>query len=230
MPGFDEDGFERLDGVVPVDGVLDGLQALAADRRARRLAGAGLHTAGSGLQRLVLPRPVPEVLALADGLAAAAVAFAGEPALVWGAELLTKPPGGAGGPVGWHQDRPYFHWWQGPTATAWIALSDMVPGCGAVRYVVGSHRWADGYDTADFDRSPASSRREPPVGERWVEVEVLGPVGTVVVHHPGTVHGSGPNGTDQVRHALALRLRTVRTTLRADTPASVRRVLESAWP
>jgi 2-oxoglutarate-dependent dioxygenase len=229
---FDDAGFQGLPRPLPAGAVAaaaEALAGLAADRAARRLARASLHTAASGVERLVLPRPVPAVLALARDPAllgsARAVLRTDEP-VIWGAELLTKSSAGPGGAIGWHQDQPYFHWWEGPTATAWIALTDMVPDCGSVRYVVGSHRWGDRHDTADFDRTPEETRREgPPPGQRWTEVEIVGPAGTAVLHHPGVVHGSGPNRTDRPRRALAVRLRASATTLRADTPASVARLL-----
>ena len=181
-----------------------------------------------------MTRPGPDVLALAqvpEVLEVAKAALMTDEPVIWGVELLTKQPGDGGGPVGWHQDRPYFRWWDGPTATAWIALTEMSAYSGSVRYVVGSHRWGDRYDTADFDRSPEDTRRTgPPEGERWTEVEVVGPAGTAVVHHPGTVHGSGPNLTDRPRRALAVRLRSPATVLRPDTPRSLRRALEDPSP
>jgi hypothetical protein len=230
--GFDDDGFERLARPVPEDLVavtVAALVELTADRSARRRAGVSRHTGASGLTRLVLPRPVPAVLTLAatSGLRDQVEGTGALDApVIWGAEVLTKPGAGPGAPIGWHQDRPYFHWWSGPTATLWVALTEMVPDCGAVRYVVGSHRWGDRFGTSDFDRTPEETRAVgPPPGETWTEAEVLGPPGTAVLHHPATIHGSGPNQTGRARLALALRLRSATTVLREDTPSAVRRVL-----
>ena len=62
---------------------------------------------------------------------------------VWWVQLLYKPPtdgdGLVGTHVGWHQDRQYWSAWEEGSElfTAWMALSDVTPEAGPVRFVRG---------------------------------------------------------------------------------------------
>ena len=66
---------------------------------------------------------------------------------VWWVQLLYKPVGEPKGErvtnIGWHQDRYYWRAWEDGSElfTAWIALSDITPDAGPMRFVPGSHRW-----------------------------------------------------------------------------------------
>jgi ectoine hydroxylase-related dioxygenase (phytanoyl-CoA dioxygenase family) len=96
--------------------------------------------------------------------------------------------------------------------TAWIALSDVTPESGPMRFVRGSHRW--GLQASDFYGQDHDRQREAirvPPGETWEEVPALLPPGGVSFHHCLTYHGSGPNRTSQPRRSFALHLRTGRS-------------------
>ena len=78
---------------------------------------------------------------------------------LWHDQAVTKPGVGAGGAavtagnIGWHQD--YGHWQCSSSTnmcTAWIALQDTDLGNGAMRTIVGSHRWGLLEDSANFGK------------------------------------------------------------------------------
>ena len=79
--------------------------------------------------------------------ALAAEVCAAEWVQVWWVQLLYKPPvAGAESSrthVGWHQDRNYWGAWEEGSElfTAWIALSEVGPTTGPMRFVRGSHQW-----------------------------------------------------------------------------------------
>jgi len=58
---------------------------------------------------------------------------------IWATQLLFKPPGDGGSAnVGWHQDM--FYWqtvWEGQVFTARLAISDVTPEAGPMRFVRG---------------------------------------------------------------------------------------------
>ena len=79
---------------------------------------------------------------------------------LWHDQAVTKPGVGADGAavtagnIGWHQD--YGHWQCSSSTnmcTAWVALQDTDLGNGAMRTIVGSHRWGLLEDSANFGRT-----------------------------------------------------------------------------
>lgn len=66
---------------------------------------------------------------------------------VWWVQLLYKPVGESTDQrvtnIGWHQDRYYWRIWEDGSElfTAWVALSNITPDAGPMRFVPGSHRW-----------------------------------------------------------------------------------------
>jgi len=132
---------------------------------------------------------------------------------VFATQLLIKPYNSqAGGHVGWHQDRQYWRFWQEPGGllTAWVALSDVTPASGPMRFVRGSHRWGF-LDQGDFFGSDHEALREMiqmPDGAIWEETEAVLPPGGVSFHNCLTYHGSGPNTSAGPRCSVAVHLRT----------------------
>jgi phytanoyl-CoA hydroxylase len=108
--------------------------------------------------------------------------------------------GGGGGTFHFHQDNNYTrHEPALGSINIWVALGDMTPANGCLQIVPRSHR-------ADLD-SRASDDGD---GHRQVDVEPLSAVpirmraGDAVAFSRWTVHGSGPNTTEQPRVAYAL--------------------------
>lgn len=127
--------------------------------------------------------------------------------LVWAGEFFVKEPNTTQ-IVGMHQDLTY--WGMGETpdqVTAWVALSPATQASGCMDFVEGSHKnpilpHNDTYsennllsrgqeiavDVADEDKTPI----------------VLKP-GQMSLHHGLTIHGSGPNQSDDRRIGFAIR-------------------------
>lgn len=136
---------------------------------------------------------------------------------IWWVQLLIKPPADPGQPtnIGWHQDRHYWQVWDEGSElfTAWVALSDVTPESGPMRFVRGSHRW--GYlGNSDFYGQDHAAQRAAfplPEGAAWEEVEAVLPPGGVSFHHNLTLHASGPNRSHAPRRSFALHMRTQRS-------------------
>lgn len=130
---------------------------------------------------------------------------------IWATQLLFKPSGDGGtASVGWHQDLHYWQTiWEGQVFTAWLALSDVTPESGPMRFVRGSHQWglqsASDFFNVDLDSLKNALRS----GNReWNEVAAVLPPGGVSLHHCLTVHGSGANQSSGPRRSIAIHLRT----------------------
>ena len=125
------------------------------------------------------------------------------------AKLNCKPPGG-GVPIEWHQDWAFYP----QTNDRMLALSLMLDECGLdngpLLVVPGSHRgplWDHHHEgcfvgaidpgAADFDESSA--------------VALVGPAGSVAVHHVCTVHGSMDSESGRERRLLNMNYATTAT-------------------
>jgi len=140
---------------------------------------------------------------------------------IWATQLLFKPPGDGGSAgIGWHQDM--FYWqtvWEGEVFTAWLALSDVTPEAGPMRFVRGSHRWGM-QEGGDFFNVNLDGLKENLMVENkeWKEVaSVLSP-GGVSLHHNLTLHGSGANWSSVPRRSIAIHLRTEKSRPIAEHP------------
>jgi len=136
---------------------------------------------------------------------------------IFATQLLFKPPGGQGGVnVGWHQDMEYWqaHLW-GEVFTAWLALSDVTPEAGPMRFVRGSNHWGllNAGDFFDGDMAAIRERIQGKESAEWEEVAAVLPPGGVSFHHNLTVHGSGANLSSNPRCSFAIHLRTERSGL-----------------
>ena len=132
---------------------------------------------------------------------------------VWATQLLLKPPGGSDlGNVGWHQDMQHWtKWWEGEVFTAWVAISDVEPERGPMRFVRGSHHWGLNTNPSFFHDPDHEMQREQipvPEGAAWEEVPAILSAGCISFHHRHTYHGSGPNLSDKPRRSFAVHIRT----------------------
>lgn len=116
-------------------------------------------------------------------------------------QTFFKEPGG--GPTPWHQDH---HYWDIDTphmVTLWIALVDITPEMGALRFATGSHRYPFLDDQGitetameDFDRFIAAEGL--PVVTRSMRA------GDATAHHGWMLHSAQGNSSDRTREVAAV--------------------------
>ena len=142
----------------------------------------------------------PRVLDVIEGVL-------GPDILVYAAEFFIKEPN-TKHIVSMHQDLTY--WGLGATeglVTAWIALSPSTPASGCMDFVRGSHKNAILPHEDTFDENNLLSRgqevRVDVADKDKVAIEIH--PGQMSMHHGLTIHGSGPNTSDDRRIALVVR-------------------------
>ncbi|WP_299650132.1 phytanoyl-CoA dioxygenase family protein [uncultured Tateyamaria sp.] len=127
--------------------------------------------------------------------------------LIYSTEFFIREPNTAH-IVSMHQDLTY--WGLGAIdglVTAWIALSPATPASGCMDFVAGSHKNAILEHEDNFDPNNLLSRGQE------VKVDVASEDKTAIEIHPGqmslhhglSIHGSGPNTTDDRRIACVVR-------------------------
>ena len=130
--------------------------------------------------------------------------------LLWSAEFFIKPAQ-TDKIVSWHQDLTY--WGLGETddeITAWVALSDVSPESGCMRFVPGSHKQTllphrDTYDSKNL--LSRGQEVDVDVNENDAVDVVLKP-GQMSLHHGHIFHSSGPNNSDFDRVGMVFRFLT----------------------
>ncbi len=142
----------------------------------------------------------PRVLDVVEGVL-------GPDLLIWSAEFFIKEPRTTQ-VVGMHQDLTY--WGMGETQdqmTAWIALSPATVDSGCMDFVKGSHKNPILPHNDTFSENNLLSRGQEvavDVAEDDKTHIELQP-GQMSLHHGLTIHGSGPNVSDDRRIGLAVR-------------------------
>lgn len=131
----------------------------------------------------------------------------GNDLMVWSAEFFVKEPNTTH-IVGTHQDLTY--WGMGETpdqVTAWIALSPATPESGCMDFVKGSHKnpilpHKDTYS----DNNLLSRGQEIQVDVKDADkTPIILQPGQMSLHHGLTIHGSGPNTSNDRRIGFAIR-------------------------
>ena len=207
---FRADGYVRTDGLLTVDEIdrfgaaIDHAVATRTAHDDRTLVDKTPYEQ-SFVQCMRLWETDPEVrpLTFHPALARAAAELLGVGAVrLWQDQALYKEPGGR--PTDAHQDAPFWPIGDAPLLSAWIPLAPSIEANGALAYVPGSHRLGR-LRTVDLTRPEVADDilADPALAEgRPVTVEA--PVGSVVWHHGFTVHGAGPNRTDETRRAFTI--------------------------
>lgn len=118
-----------------------------------------------------------------------------------------KPGCSAGGglPTPYHQDYPHWPFDRVGAITVWVALTDLDPETGPLRFLGGSHREPP---LGRFSRAVGDDMREayPHLADRYpVEGGQRLAAGDATVHTDLTIHGSGPNTTTATRAAYTAR-------------------------
>jgi len=119
--------------------------------------------------------------------------FIGHNILVAGSVLFLKEPDNKVF-ISWHQDGIYQGWEPFNSITAWIAITDVNEENGCMRMWPGSHKdqFKEHKDT--FNKNNLLTRGQTieniPLKET---VPIILKPGQLSIHHPMTVHSSGPN-------------------------------------
>ncbi|CAN1498877.1 Phytanoyl-CoA dioxygenase [Burkholderiaceae bacterium] len=115
-----------------------------------------------------------------------------------GMELFAKPAG-VGLPSPDHQDNYYWCVDDANALTVWIALDPANQGNGAVHYYEGSHLGGLIEHEPSYAKGSSQKIKNADILEKYnLAIPSLNP-GDVLVHHCLTVHGSGPNLSNQSR-------------------------------
>ncbi|WP_299303471.1 phytanoyl-CoA dioxygenase family protein [uncultured Litoreibacter sp.] len=151
--------------------------------------------------------PLAHRIAMHPGVLDVVEGVLGPDILVFSAEFFIKEPRTTQ-IVSMHQDLTY--WGLGAVdglVTAWIALSPATPASGCMDFVRGSHKDAILPHEDTFDANNLLSRGQ----EVAVDVDEADKVnieihpGQMSLHHGLTIHGSGPNVSDDRRIAAVIR-------------------------
>lgn len=123
----------------------------------------------------------------------------------WDTLFWIKKPGD-GKDVSFHQDATYWNFDKKHLGiTAWLAFDDIDENQGSIEYVQGSHH-ALQRRHRDIKTNTNLLMRGQTVDEEVpkIRVKTKVPAGSVLIHSPYIIHGSGPNTTDRVRVAMGM--------------------------
>lgn len=112
-------------------------------------------------------------------------------------QLFTKEAGHSM-PTKWHQDLPHWPLAGSQICTIWLAVDPVTRDGGALRYLVGSHRWGKHFapwPEVEGDAPPDFEAPEYRQLERSYDLEP----GDCVIHHGLTVHASHANAITRTR-------------------------------
>ena len=151
--------------------------------------------------------PLAHEIGMNDAILDAVEQVLGPNIMLYSTEFLIKEPH-TKHVVTMHQDLAY--WGMGDMdniLTAWLALSDATTQSGCMDFVQGSHKNAIHAHKDSFDDHNLLSRgQEVAVDiapEDRIGVELLS--GSISLHHGLTIHGSGPNSSNDRRIGVAIR-------------------------
>ena len=124
--------------------------------------------------------------------------------LAAGTVLFLKEPENKGF-ISWHQDGIYQGWKPYNSITAWLAITDVNEENGCMRMWAGSHKdnFKNHKDTLDEDNLLTRGQTIENVPVKDTIPIILKP-GQLSIHHPMTVHGSGPNLSKSRRIGFAI--------------------------
>lgn len=154
-----------------------------------------------------LVMPLAARIALDSRVLDAVEGVLGPDIMIWSAEFFIKEANTAH-TVGMHQDLTY--WGMGETpdqVTAWIALSPATEESGCMDFVCASHKNPILPHKDTYSNTNLLSRGQEiavDVADEDKTRITLAP-GQMSLHHGLTIHGSGPNRSDDRRIGLAIR-------------------------
>ena len=130
---------------------------------------------------------------------------------VWHSQVVWKPPSkNESGNAGWHRDAQYWPFWSHDGLfTAWIALSDVTPESGPVRFIPGSHLWEDVRGMDFFDKNiNIQNKHLNAVHPDHKKINATLLMGEVSVHSSMTYHSSIANENQEPRIGMVVHFNT----------------------
>ena len=130
---------------------------------------------------------------------------------VWHTQGVWKPTGGGlKGNAGWHRDIQYWPFWEPDGVfTAWIALTDVFPNSGPVRYIVGSHHWKE-IRGVDFFNNDIEAQdkiiKQKHSNYKVVKADIAS--GSIAIHGSKTYHSSINNISGSPRVGMVVHFST----------------------
>jgi hypothetical protein len=199
---FYEKGWVSLPRLLNKEAVetLRGRLATAETRSQKRGPSGGPASPNINHDEMAWRDPVFHDVATSRRMASAATALMKQDAVLFVEDVsFFKPAHGSASRF--HQDFSYWPFDRKGAITVWIALVDMSEDMGPLRYLEGSHLEGPlGFDDGGDIRETYPQLRDRRVGGG----EPLS-AGDAQVHWDLTIHGAGPNDTDDVREAYTLR-------------------------
>lgn len=131
---------------------------------------------------------------------------------LWGPDIrfdsakLNLKCAGFGAPVEWHQDWAFYPHTNDDLAAVGVMFDDMAIENGPLMIIPGSHRGPihDHHADGVFCGAMDPTRREADFSKA---IPLLGPAGSITVHHVRAIHGSAPNVSDRDRRLLLFQFR-----------------------
>ncbi|WP_213576560.1 phytanoyl-CoA dioxygenase family protein [Rhodococcus sp. USK13] len=120
-------------------------------------------------------------------------------------DMTFTKPGNEGAPTPFHQDFPFWPFDRQGAFTIWIALTDLTPDMGILKFMPGSHREGP---LGRFSRAPGDDIRNtyPYLEDKYGFAGGTAlKAGDATVHYDLTVHGADQNATPNPRAAYTLR-------------------------
>ncbi len=136
-----------------------------------------------------------------------AAQLVGNDLILWGTTIFGKPAR-CGKATPWHQDGDYYPIRPLETISIWIALDDVTPENGPMRFIPGSHK-ARKIFSHHWEENKNLSINKVCDSEHYDEstaYDLLLKAGEVSFHDVYMIHGSKANNTDQRRTAFVVRI------------------------
>lgn len=123
----------------------------------------------------------------------------------WDTLFWIKNPGD-GKDVSFHQDATYWNFTKPTLAvTAWFAFDDVTEEHGSLEYIQGSHiAQAKRHKDVKTDTNLLMRGQTVDIDIPKERVKTTVPAGSVLIHSPFTIHGSGPNLASTPRVAMGM--------------------------
>lgn len=133
-------------------------------------------------------------------------AVIGPDIILWGSQVFCKPSR-IGMEIPWHQDGEYWPIRPLETCSVWIAIDDVTPDNGAMRYIPGSHRERRLFPHALSDRTdrPLDREIDPACFDPGTALYDDLPAGGLSLHDVYLIHGSAANRSGKRRAAFVIR-------------------------